>query len=311
MTNPTNEFILLYVGNTHNKSREALKRRKADTMTQQELKQQIINAQAAVAKRQEIIEKLRKQLQRLVDKGAEAWEISVKRDNIQDAIKKLAEANAKVDALQNKYRERISTDDYIAANTPEPIVEFLQNWQDRMIDAYHRRYDYYVGARRELNERHMQARREAYDTLPEYEHARKIYGDNPSTSTLINLYPSAPVNDYLEARKLDHKTIIETLNRHADSIILAMYGISDIAKRTEWLKKTIEREKRDKMITLMARITKVVGMITDAKNLKIGANGEINGEIIGTEGRARIETIGAGGYNIQCFHFRTLIHEAA
>ena len=37
--------------------------------------------------------------------------------------------------------------------------------------------------------------------------------------------------------------------------------------------------------------------------------GDINGIIVGTEGKAKIQTIGAGGYNIQCFHFRTLIHE--
>ena len=49
--------------------------------------------------------------------------------------------------------------------------------------------------------------------------------------------------------------------------------------------------------------------ITDAAALYIGPEGDINGIIVGTEGKAKIQTIGAGGYNIQCFHFRTLIHE--
>ena len=52
-----------------------------------------------------------------------------------------------------------------------------------------------------------------------------------------------------------------------------------------------------------------VGTITDASALYIGPEGDINGYIVGTEGEAKIQTIGAGGYNIQCFHFRTLIHE--
>lgn len=52
-----------------------------------------------------------------------------------------------------------------------------------------------------------------------------------------------------------------------------------------------------------------VGTITDAAALYIGPEGDINGIIVGTEGKAKIQTIGAGGYNIQCFHFRTLIHE--
>ena len=59
----------------------------------------------------------------------------------------------------------------------------------------------------------------------------------------------------------------------------------------------------------MNRISIVVGVITDASGLFIGKTGGIEGLIRGTIGVARIETIGAGGYNIQCFHYRTLVHK--
>ena len=59
----------------------------------------------------------------------------------------------------------------------------------------------------------------------------------------------------------------------------------------------------------LKEINAIVGTITDARGLYVGNKGELNGIVIGDRGRARIETIGAGGYNIQCFHFRTLIHE--
>lgn len=85
--------------------------------------------------------------------------------------------------------------------------------------------------------------------------------------------------------------------------------IRDDAERAEWLDKAMEDEKKAKLVDLIVRINKVVGTITDASFLRIGAKGDINGYVVGTEGRAKVETIGAGGYNIVCFHFRTLIHE--
>lgn len=60
---------------------------------------------------------------------------------------------------------------------------------------------------------------------------------------------------------------------------------------------------------IIERTNKIVGTITDADNLRIGAKHDLNGYIIGTKGVAKVQTIGAGGYNIQCFHFRTIINE--
>ena len=62
------------------------------------------------------------------------------------------------------------------------------------------------------------------------------------------------------------------------------------------------------MLDLAQRIGEKVGRIADATGLHI-QNGEIAGVIYGENGSATIQTIGAGGHNIQRFHFRTLVHE--
>lgn len=74
------------------------------------------------------------------------------------------------------------------------------------------------------------------------------------------------------------------------------------------LDKDLNREVELKYDDLINRANKVVGQITDASNLSVGPKGELDGIIEGTKGKARIETIGAGGYNIQIFHYRVLIH---
>ena len=73
--------------------------------------------------------------------------------------------------------------------------------------------------------------------------------------------------------------------------------------------KELEQEKKNKYDDLINRANRICGTITDATGLKVGEKGELNGLIIGERGKAWVETIGAGGYNIQCYHFRTLIHE--
>lgn len=59
---------------------------------------------------------------------------------------------------------------------------------------------------------------------------------------------------------------------------------------------------------LYYRIKDKVGAVTDWKGLTI-SQGHINGVVIGTQGSVRVESILAGGYNIQRLHVRVLVHE--
>ena len=74
------------------------------------------------------------------------------------------------------------------------------------------------------------------------------------------------------------------------------------------LQKDLDQEANRKYDFIIERTNQIVGQITDASNLTVGDKGDLNGYIIGLNGTAKVQTIGAGGYNIQCFHFRTLIN---
>ena len=75
------------------------------------------------------------------------------------------------------------------------------------------------------------------------------------------------------------------------------------------LEKEVAKEKEKKYFDLVNRITKVIGKIINASDLRVGPKGELEGIVEGEKGKVRVETVGAGGYNIQRFHFRTLVHK--
>lgn len=62
-----------------------------------------------------------------------------------------------------------------------------------------------------------------------------------------------------------------------------------------------------KKVKLVSRIKKEVGQITNAGDLHISNNGEINGIVHGDKGTVNVETVSAGGFNVQCFHYRVLV----
>ena len=66
------------------------------------------------------------------------------------------------------------------------------------------------------------------------------------------------------------------------------------------------------IIDLIYRVRKITGEITDWSDVRASAGTGgftvLNGLVIGKEGRARVESITAGGYNIQRLHIRVLVH---
>ena len=111
----------------------------------------------------------------------------------------------------------------------------------------------------------------------------------------------------------EYKKAIQDIKEKYNEIVrdLGRSGYYSPKDREERLQKIIEREAEAKEKTLIARVNKEVGIIEQAIELYVGVNGELNGMIKGEKGTCKIETIYAGGYNIQCLHYRVLVHKVS
>lgn len=69
-----------------------------------------------------------------------------------------------------------------------------------------------------------------------------------------------------------------------------------------------EKMVRNQKMNIIIRSFEKVGKLVDVDFGTIGMNGEFNGIVIGERGTASIRTIMAGGYNIQCLHYRVLVN---
>ena len=81
----------------------------------------------------------------------------------------------------------------------------------------------------------------------------------------------------------------------------------------EEIHKSNEEDAKKLILNLINRVKDIVGEITDYSHLRVEPGNQgfavITGYVVGTMGRASVETILAGGYNIQRLHVRTLVHE--
>ena len=217
------------------------------------------------------------------------YEIIRKFEDIEGAKRKLAEAERVLKNWEDKLAVEIEADRYLEDNAPEVIMEFIENWKRMAYDWHVKRYEDYQSFKEKLSSDLKEARREM--------------------GIDDHMMPTRSQDKELEKIGLDYKSIRKRKVEFAGSTVMKMDEIRDEGDRLTWLDRKLEAEKKAKLLDLVYRLNNVIGETEDASDLRIGAEGNLNGIVIGKLGTAKIETVGAGGWNIQCFHFRTLLHK--
>lgn len=243
--------------------------------------------QKRIAGKEKEIANLEKKIDRIEKAKATNWEKNPYYYNESDLTSAHKDLNAAKLAL-DKYKAQLEeTQNKDASRTVKPILDFLDEWEKRCIEYYEEEYAKY---------------REAYQEYRTRDHS------------LLEAWNAARGD--LEKRKALDKEEKDLRNKFKqDWAHITQFNHGQL----DWnatMRRDIADEKKRKYDSLVERVCAIVGEITDVNDLKVGMNGELNGIIIGTKGKCKVETIGAGGYNTdqivnvkhgQIYHFRVLV----
>lgn len=250
------------------------------------------------------ISKLEKKLERILKAESTNWEVNPYYYSESDKRWTERDLNSAKDSLEDyKKQLEVLIQKNASRNVPA-ILDFLKIWKEKVIARYTEGLDEYFKEHNEVR----RLGREYWDTP---------YGD-PNRKEKEQVYETArdifhgKCHGYYERRyftnrwgKQDYKDVKV---KDGEYEWLKPYNQYDENEAYKRLQKDVEEEANRKYDFIIERTNRIVGQITDASGLYVSDNFELNGIIIGTNGKARVETITAGGYNIQCLHFRVLVH---
>ena len=262
------------------------------------------------------------------EKSDEVHERNSKISSLLDSLYKLRELEQVRDNWKVKYDIQANKE---SITKIQVLVDFLNEWKELAYSWYVENCKYAVKV---MNDFHTKAYnflndnydwsnlgyREKYDMEKEVRKNfnQAMYETFGAKSRYIYSRSYVDEKDILKAKNVSSFTqeIMNVRFENPDSESYGQcFGYSENKGQfvlrginEELLKKTLEKEAQAKYEDLCNRISAVVGEIEDVSNLNIARDGQLNGIVEGTKGSAKVETIGAGGYNIQCFHYRTLVH---
>lgn len=262
--------------------------------------------QKRIAGKQKEIEKLTKKLERIRKAEASGWEENPYYYGEHDLRYTIRDLEAAKEALAKYEADLTSANEKAQSRNVKAILEFLDLWKKRCTEFYGNGLKEYYEEDKLVRQLFRERDKFLYGT-PERDAIEEKFTKASAAFYSKRTGYFEDWEDVRNGRKYRGRRKI----RDGEYEYLAPYSyertLPDAMAR---LKKDLDEEANRKYDFIIERTNAIVGKITDATGLKVGAKQDLNGYIIGERGRAKVNTIGAGGYNIQCFHFRTLIHEA-
>lgn len=159
------------------------------------------------------------------------------------------------------------------------IEEFLKNWGTRY-------GNYILNINKNMYNRYLQ-------------HRALFNPENPCKAT--------------KETNEDYKNMIKEFEKIYGKMAIKLYYYSDMylkSNNEELLKseidKIVTKEINNKRSILYKRVENKIGKITGIEHLDINEIGELEGIIKGENGSGWLRLIWAGGYNIQCLHYRII-----
>ena len=242
---------------------------------------------ARIQGKEKALDKLRKKMDRILAAQASGWTKNPYYYRESDIKSTQREIDAAQTALA-KYKADLQKELYKTNNRNiKPILNFLEKWKANSIAWYKDERKKYLVA------------------LEEFKKKDKEYNDKKWDAWHRSTTHSLNSEEYSTLEK-EHKKYRKQFSQKWGHV--TQFNHSKIPWE-ENLEIILENEKNRKYDDIVKRTTEIVGQITDASALRVNNKGNLDGFITGIKGTVKVETIGAGGYNIQAFHFRTLIHE--
>ena len=249
-------------------------------------KAKIEKAQAVIAKKQSWIAKKKEAYSKATSENERYW-ITCEIDNLEsDIYHKEREIQRELVPGLQKWEMELVKIQQTVRDIPV-LVEFLNCWKERVAEYY-------------TAERTCEAREEMKKAVAK---ARNAYSEQVAKREY------RWVRSEEEAKEEDrlYKVLKEKQSAYLErfeQIITWENGKEGFEAEME---KSLQREWEAKYDRLVADVTREVGSIKDCRGLHVSGRGELNGVVVGENGKASVNTFLAGGYNIQCLHYRCRI----
>jgi hypothetical protein len=197
----------------------------------------------------------------------------------------------------------------------EAIEKFLKNWRADAFKVYTEgaaKWNKMRADVRSLRDQEKSKRQKSYwatqlenDMVSFEDHLNLWYIDGGRNSFSGEKRPKPEPSVLLAESSPRFVELCNELNEYAKANTDSFMHI--ITEKMGEIDAILDREVDRKRKALITRVEKKAGKIIDASFLRVGDDGEINGMITGEKGDVAVNTITAGGYNIQCLHYRLLV----